>query len=90
MSEAKQFTTDEAIAIVNAIMVEDFEVVVEELKREAPLQELGLDSLDGVDLVVAIEKAFSTRIPEQEARNIRTLGDIYDRVLHQADVEKSA
>ena len=89
MPEAKQFTANEVIAMVNAIMVEDFEVVVEELKREAPLQELGLDSLDGVDLVVAIEKAFSTRIPEEEARSIRTLGDIYDRVLHQADVEKS-
>ena len=31
-------------------------------------------------MVVAIEKAFSCRIPEEQAKSIRTLGDIYERV----------
>lgn len=62
-------------------MVEEFEVEPEKLQPEAELRALGLDSLDGVDLVVAIEKAFSCRIAEEEARNIKTLDDIYQRVL---------
>ncbi|RMG10419.1 MAG: acyl carrier protein [Planctomycetota bacterium] len=67
-------------ATVDEILRDEFEVEAEQLKPEAPLAELGLDSLDGVDLVVAIEKAFSLRIPEAEARSIRTLEDIYERV----------
>jgi len=39
-----------------------------------------MDSLDGVDLVVALEKTFRCRIPEGEVKKIRTLGDIYDNV----------
>lgn len=51
---------------------------------------MGLDSLDGVDLVMALEKAFRVRIPEQEARSIRTLADIYARVAaRQADAAGS-
>ena len=76
----KHFTTEEIQSIVNAIMVDEFEVEPERLQGEAPLADLGLDSLDGVDMVVAIEKAFSCRIPEDEARAIKTLGDIYNRV----------
>lgn len=81
MAETKQPTLAEAIATVNAILVEEFECEPEALVPAARLNDdLGLDSLDGVDLVVAIEKSFHYRIPEQEAREIRTLQDIYDQV----------
>ena len=49
---------------------------------------LDMDSLDGVDLVVALEKTFACRIPEEEARGIRTLGDIYAKV--QAGLARTA
>ena len=64
---------------VNEIMVEGFEIDPSELKPEAHLdKDLGLDSLDSVDLVVAIEKAFGCRVDEAEARSMYTLKDIYD------------
>lgn len=67
--------------VVNRIMVDAFEVEQERLHPDARLaDDLGLDSLDGVDLVVALEKSFHCRIAEDEARSIRTLGDIYARV----------
>lgn len=69
------------VSLVNQIMVEEFEVDPESIAPEAQLgEDLGLDSLDGVDLVVALEKTFKCRIPEEEARAIRTMGDIYERV----------
>jgi acyl carrier protein len=75
------FSRAEIEEIVRRVMVEEFEAEEEQLRPEARLREdLGLDSLDGVDLVVALEAAFGFRIPEQEARAIRTLGDVHERI----------
>jgi acyl carrier protein len=76
-----KLSADEIVETVNRVMIEEFEVEPEKLRPEAQLrQDLGLDSLDGVDLVVALEVAFGFRIPEQEARKIRTLGDVHERI----------
>jgi acyl carrier protein len=72
----------EVIKLVNEIMIDEFEVEEGDLRPEAELAEdLGLDSLDGVDLVVALEKIFKCRIPEKEARSIKTLGDVYEKII---------
>jgi acyl carrier protein len=72
---------DEVIVILNRILEEDFEIDAALLKPEASLRDdLDLDSLDGVDLIVAIEKEFHFRVDEEEARSIRTLNDIYESI----------
>ena len=64
--------------ILNGILVDGFEIDPELLSPEARLAEdLELDSLDGVDLVVAIEKAFACRIREEDARAMAMLKDVY-------------
>lgn len=74
-------TIEEIRRAVNKIMVDEFEVEPDSLVIDASLAEdLDMDSLDGVDLVVALEKTLACRIPEEEARGIRTLGDIYAKV----------
>ena len=71
----------EIIAILNKLLEEDFEIDPALLKPEASLRDdLDLDSLDGVDLIVAIEKKFHFRVDEEEARSIRTLNDIYESI----------
>jgi len=81
MSPDAPSTPEELIAAVNRVMVEEFEADEEQLRPEAKLREdLGLDSLDGVDLVIALEVAFGFRIGEDEIRGIETLGDVYDHV----------
>ncbi len=90
MAEIKQFTRDEIVETVNHIMVEEFEVDAPDLLPEAKLADLGLDSLDGVDMVVAIEKAFHCRLPEEESRTIATVGDIYDKVAARLEELKEA
>ena len=81
MSEQATYTSDEILTMVNRVMIDEFEAERDQLNEQAHLRDdLGMDSLDGVDLVVALEMAFGFRIPEQDARGIRTLGDVYDRI----------
>ena len=73
-------TREELAVEINAVLAEQFELKPDTLKdTEAKLHEdLGLDSLDAVDLVVTMEKKFGCRIQEGEAREIRTLSQLYD------------
>lgn len=73
-------TEHEIIVIVNKVFEESFEIEREKLKPEAHIfNDIGLDSLDIVDLVVALQESFGINIRnEEKVRNIRTLRDIYD------------
>lgn len=42
------------------------------------VDDLGADSLDVVELVMALEEAFDLEIPDEDAENIRTVKDIFD------------
>ncbi len=44
------------------------------------VDDLGADSLDVVELIMALEEAFDVEIPDEEAENIRTVQDIYDYI----------
>ena len=69
---------DRIIKIVNKVLEEEFEIDAELLKPESLLNEdLGLDSLDAVDLIVMVDKQLGVRIEEEQARSIRTLEDVY-------------
>ncbi len=70
---------DTIIAKVNAALVEEFELEAQDLHAEAHIRDdLGLDSLDIVDMVIVLEKAFNFKLPNREAlAQIQTLGDIY-------------
>jgi len=47
-------------------------------------EDLGLDSLDAVDLIVALEKALRVQIPETVAREMRTVGDVHEYIRRVA------
>ncbi len=69
---------DRIIQIVNKVLEEEFEIEAALLKPEALLYEdIGLDSLDAVDLIVMVDKELGVRIEEDDARSIRTLEDVY-------------
>jgi len=67
---------------VNQVFEESFEIEKNELAPEKKIfDDLGLDSLDIVDLVVALQQKFSIKIRDDErVRNIRSLKDIYDYI----------
>jgi len=68
------------VNLVNGVFMESFEIPGEKLVPEAKIfTDLGLDSLDIVDLVVALQKKFGVTMRDDErVRAIRTLEDIYN------------
>ncbi len=61
---------------VKSIIVEQLGIPEDEVKPEASfIDDLGADSLDIVELVMAMEEEFEIEIPDEEAENIKTVGD---------------
>ena len=60
---------------VKAIVVEQLGVDEVEVTQETPFEKLNADSLDIVELIMALEEAFDLDIPDEEAEKIRTVGD---------------
>jgi acyl carrier protein len=70
--------SEQLVAKINGILMNEFELEPSSLRPESTLREgLGLDSLDAVDLTVALEKAFSVQISEETAKKMRTVADLY-------------
>lgn len=78
-------TDQEIIDLINTTLADEFELNIDDMVPGAVLKDdLGLDSLDRVDMVIVLEKAFSFKIREEEAiREIRTLGDIHNFVIRK-------
>jgi len=78
-------TEQEVIELIDASLAEEFELDRAEMTPEANIyDDLGLDSLDTVDMVIVLEGAFDFKIREEEAvRKIRTLADIHRFVLEK-------
>ncbi len=61
---------------VKKVVVEQLGVAETEVTRQASfVDDLGADSLDTVELVMALEEAFSIEIPDEDAEKIKTIGD---------------
>jgi acyl carrier protein len=61
---------------VKSIIIEQLGVEESEIKMEASfVDDLGADSLDIVELVMALEEEFDLEIPDEDAEKIRTVGD---------------
>jgi acyl carrier protein len=79
----RRLAEQEVVATINEVLEDYFEIEREKLLPEMNIfEDLELDSLDIVDLVVAMQEKFGVRIRDDERiRSIRTLGDIYQFVL---------
>lgn len=66
---------------VRAIIVDKLNCEASEVTREANFaSDLGADSLDTVELIMDFEKEFGTTIPDEDAQNIKTVGDAVDYI----------
>ncbi len=62
---------------VSEIIVEQLGVNADQIKPEAKLiEDLGADSLDAVELVMAVEEEFEIEVPDEEAEKLAAVGDI--------------
>lgn len=71
---------------VKDLISEQLDVKADEITEDSSIQDdLGADSLDIVDLVMAIEDEFGVEIPEDQVENIKTVGDIVKFIEDNAD-----
>jgi len=62
---------------IKEIIADQLGVEIEKLRDDANfVQDLGADSLDVVELVMAFEEEFGIEIPDEDAEKIRTVGDV--------------
>ncbi|MDD3088534.1 MAG: acyl carrier protein [Candidatus Omnitrophica bacterium] len=61
---------------VKSIVAEQLGVKIEEVRDDAKfIDDLGADSLDTVELVMALEEEFGAEIPDEDAEKLQTVGD---------------
>ncbi len=62
---------------IKAMIKDELNVPEEKITMEAKLAEdLGADSIDAVELIMNIEDEFEVQVSDEEAQNIKTVGDI--------------
>ncbi len=72
---------DEVIAKVKDLIADSLGVSNDEIEPAASfIEDLGADSLDIVELVMAIEKEFNIEIPDEDAEKISTVQDAIDYI----------
>ena len=73
--------TEEVFEKVKSIIVEQLGATESSVTMEASfIDDLGADSLDIVELIMALEEEFDTEIPDTDAEKIVTVGDVVDYI----------
>lgn len=74
-------SSDEILEKVKGIIVEQLGVAEASVTLEASfIDDLGADSLDIVELVMALEEEFDIEIPDADAEKVTTVGDVVDYI----------
>ena len=77
-------------ARVKKVIVEQLGVKEEEVTNDASfVDDLGADSLDSVELVMALEEEFECEIPDEDAEKIGTVQQAIDYVTAHADKQRT-
>jgi len=76
----------EIVEKVNAFLTDEFEIEASALTPDAHLiNDLGIESLDFVDIVVIIEKDFGFKVKREDMAQVRTLSDLYTYIEQHAN-----
>ncbi|TSA26810.1 MAG: acyl carrier protein [Bacteroidetes bacterium] len=77
---------DEIINKINQLLIEEIEIDEEQIRQDADLKrDLGIDSLDFVDLFVIIENNFGFKMKAEEMTDVTTLQDFYSYVIKRVN-----
>ena len=81
----------EIVARVNQTLQEEFEISENKIAPDKRLREdLDLDSLDAVDMIAALEQGLRIQIDEEQAKKVRTVGELYDFVERMLGAAKKS
>jgi len=77
---------DELLAKIKTIVADKLSISEEQVTEEASfIDDLGADSLDTVELVMALEDEFDLDIPDEDAEKLTTVGKAMDYVLANSE-----
>jgi acyl carrier protein len=75
-------TKEDVFAKVKAVVAEKLNVGEDQVTTDARfVEDLGADSLDQVELIMALEDDFELKIPEEEAEQLTTVGSAIDYIV---------
>ena len=76
--------------IINDFFVEELEIKKDLIADNASLKnDLGIDSLDFVDIVVVVEQRFGFKIKAEEMADVKTLGQFYDYIEQKLQTKEA-
>ena len=67
---------DDVMSRVIRVIAETQRIPADTVKPESTFEELQIDSLDGINIVFAIENEFNINVPDEAAKSLRSVGDI--------------
>lgn len=76
-----------ALEFVTGCFATKFEIPVEKIVLDASIfNDLGLDSIDALDLVGMLESELNIEVEEGDIRSIRTVGDVVKYIIRKTDL----
>jgi acyl carrier protein len=77
---------EEIIKTINRLLVDEIEIDENQINESAELKnDLGIDSLDFVDLFVIIENNFGLKMKAEEMAEVKTLQDFYNYIIQRVN-----
>lgn len=78
-------SNEEILAKVKGVIAEKLNVGEDQVTTDAKfVEDLGADSLDQVELIMALEDEFGMKIPEEEAEKLSTVGSAVDYIVNNS------
>jgi acyl carrier protein len=72
--------SDELIERVRKVIATSKRIPLESVTNESDFQQLGIDSMDAVEILFALENEFDINIPDEEVRSVRSVRDMCEGV----------
>jgi len=73
-------SNEELTARVRTIIATAQHLPVEKVTADSTFEQLGIDSLDGINILFAVESEFNINIPDDAAQSIRSVRDVVDGI----------
>ena len=75
---------------IKKLFIKNFDFPEERLRPEATIESIGLDSLDKVEFLFALEKEFNVRIPDRDVQlnSIQDMINVIERLDHEQHKQK--
>ena len=72
---------NEVVDIINGFLIDEFEIDEDAIHPDATWRDIGIDSLDFVDIVVIIDKEFGVKLKGEDMVDIKTLGLFHELIF---------